>query len=76
MTTIGEKRAHIDSCQEALRAVIEVLKGLDEEAQRRVLQTAAVFYEIHPRLDAAVVQNLRQGNFTRSETMSNVGECT
>ncbi len=36
----------VDTRKEALCAVIEALNGLDEEAQRRVLETAAVFFEI------------------------------
>ena len=47
MTSI-EKAKH-DVTQEALRAVIEVLKGLDEDTQRRVLNTTAVFYNIEPK---------------------------
>ncbi len=43
------EKDRLEKLKNALTAVIEALEGLDEETQRRVLETVAVFYEIKPK---------------------------
>lgn len=44
MTSI--EKANLEKRKEALATVLDAIEGLDEDTQRRVLETAAVFYEI------------------------------
>ena len=47
---ISIENARFEPIKGALVAVLDALEGLDEEAQRRVLETVAVFYGLKPTI--------------------------
>lgn len=39
----------VEDEREALDKIIEALDGFDEDVQRRILETVAIFYQIKPK---------------------------